>query len=68
MNPAEALNTHLALGSRYSVAMHFGTFCLTDEGIDAPARDLAAALALRGIPAGDFIVPALGGVLQLPLA
>lgn len=60
MNPAEALNAHLALGSRHSVAMHFGTFCLTDEGIDAPPRDLAAALAARGVAPEMFTVPAIG--------
>jgi len=61
MNPAEALNAHLALGSRHSLAMHFGTFCLTDEGIDAPAKDLAAALAARPeVPADAFTVPAIG--------
>jgi len=61
MNPTEALNAHLALGSRRSLAMHFGTFRLTDEGIAAPARDLAAALATRpDVPANAFTVPAIG--------
>jgi L-ascorbate metabolism protein UlaG (beta-lactamase superfamily) len=68
MNPAEALNAHLALGSRHSVAMHFGTFCLTDEGIDAPARDLATALANRHVSADTFLVPAIGETKILPLA
>jgi L-ascorbate metabolism protein UlaG (beta-lactamase superfamily) len=67
MNPAEALNAHLALGSRHSVAMHFGTFCLTDEGIDAPARDLAAALGKRDVSAATFAVPGVGETKILPL-
>jgi len=67
MNPAEALNAHLALGSRRSLAMHHGTFRLTDEGIDAPARDLAAALAQRKVPAGEFTVPAIGETSLLSL-
>ncbi len=68
MNPREALNAHLALGSRRSVAMHFGTFCLTDEGIHAPARDLAAALALRpDVAPGVFTVPVIGETALLPL-
>lgn len=68
MNPAEALNAHLALGSRRSLAMHFGAFCLTDEGIDAPARDLAAALTARpDVPAGAFTVPTVGETAIMPL-
>jgi L-ascorbate metabolism protein UlaG (beta-lactamase superfamily) len=67
LNPAEAVNAHLALGSRRSLAMHFGTFQLTDEGIDAPARDLAAALAAHEVPAETFTVPAMGGTRKFSL-
>ena len=42
MNPAEAAQAHLDLGARQSVGMHFGTFQLTDEPIDAPVQALAA--------------------------
>ena len=48
MNPAEAVDAHFALGARRSIGMHFGTFQLTDEAIDAPAEALAAATAARG--------------------
>jgi L-ascorbate metabolism protein UlaG (beta-lactamase superfamily) len=43
MDPAEAVDAHLALGARRSVAMHYGTFQLTDEAIDAPLHALDAA-------------------------
>jgi L-ascorbate metabolism protein UlaG (beta-lactamase superfamily) len=43
MNPAEAVAAHDALGSARSIGMHFGTFQLTDEAIDAPLHALAAA-------------------------
>ena len=43
MNPAEAVDAHLALGARQSIGMHFGTFQLTDEAIDAPLLALDAA-------------------------
>jgi L-ascorbate metabolism protein UlaG (beta-lactamase superfamily) len=67
MNPAESVDAHLALGSRHSLAMHFGTFQLTDEGIDAPARDLAAALAARGVAPEAFTVPLIGATSVLSL-
>ena len=41
MNPAEAAQAHRDLASRQSVGMHFGTFQLTDEPIDAPVHALA---------------------------
>ena len=54
MNPAEAVQAHLDLGPRQSIAMHFGTFQLTPEGIDEPVRDLATALRQRGVSAEQF--------------
>ena len=54
MNPAEAVQAHLDLGARHSIAMHFGTFQLTPEGIDEPVRELATALRERGVPAEQF--------------
>ncbi len=54
MNPAEAVQAHLDLGARQSVAMHFGCFQLTDEGIDEPVRALGDALASRGVPPEQF--------------
>lgn len=54
MNPAEAVQAHLDLGARRSIAMHFGTFQLTPEGIDEPARALGHALGERGVPPERF--------------
>jgi L-ascorbate metabolism protein UlaG (beta-lactamase superfamily) len=58
--PAEAVAIHRDVRARRSIAMHFGTFELTDEGIDEPARDLAAARAAAGLAEGDFVVPGFG--------
>ena len=44
VNPEEAVQAHLDLRSRKSVAIHWGTFILTDEPLDEPPRKLAAAL------------------------
>lgn len=54
MNPAEAVQAHLDLEAAESIGMHFGTFQLTTEGIDAPVRELAAALRARNVPASQF--------------
>lgn len=51
MNPAEAVDAHLALRSRHSVGMHFGTFQLTDEAIDAPLDALREAKHATGVEA-----------------
>jgi L-ascorbate metabolism protein UlaG (beta-lactamase superfamily) len=54
MNPAEAVQAHLDLAAHQSLAMHFGTFQLTPEGIDEPVRELSKALRERGVPAECF--------------
>jgi L-ascorbate metabolism protein UlaG (beta-lactamase superfamily) len=54
MNPAEAVQAHLDLRAQQSVAMHFGTFQLTPEGIDEPVRELEKALRERGVPLERF--------------
>jgi L-ascorbate metabolism protein UlaG (beta-lactamase superfamily) len=49
MNPEEAVRAHLDLGARASIGMHFGTFQLTDEGIDEPLRALERAREAHGV-------------------
>lgn len=58
MNPAEAVAAFERLGARQAVAIHFGTFRLTDESREQPEIDLAAAL--RADQAARFIVPRFG--------
>jgi L-ascorbate metabolism protein UlaG (beta-lactamase superfamily) len=60
MNPAEAVQACIDLGSPFSIASHFGTFRLTAEGIDEPVSDLRRALSERGIPPDRFQVPEVG--------
>jgi L-ascorbate metabolism protein UlaG (beta-lactamase superfamily) len=52
--PADAVTIHREVRARQSVAMHFGTFRLTDEGIDEPLLALAAARANQGVPEAEF--------------
>jgi L-ascorbate metabolism protein UlaG (beta-lactamase superfamily) len=60
MNPAEAVEAHLALAARRSVGMHFGTFQLTDEAIDAPLLALAEARRQAGVSPEAFTAHGFG--------
>ncbi len=56
LDPHEAVQAHLDLRSAHSIAMHFGTFQLTYEGIGEPVADLRQALADFGLDPRDFDV------------
>ncbi|HEY4040983.1 MAG TPA: MBL fold metallo-hydrolase, partial [Rhodopila sp.] len=60
MNPAEAVQAHQDLGARRSIGMHFGTFQLTDEPIDAPLRALAEAKNAAGLTDDHFTTQDFG--------
>jgi L-ascorbate metabolism protein UlaG (beta-lactamase superfamily) len=66
VNPAEAVLAHQELGARQSVAMHFGTFQLTDEGIDEPVEALRAALRTHRLSQEVFHVPRFGETVPIP--
>jgi len=65
MNPAEAVQAHLDLGAAASVGMHFGTFQLTAEGIDEPARALDAARRASGVAPSTFRTMGFGESMRL---
>src|SRR5690606_40105251 len=44
-----SVQIHLDVKARRSVAMHWGTFVLTDEPMDEPPAQLRAALATRAL-------------------
>ncbi|MSR13824.1 MAG: MBL fold metallo-hydrolase [Gammaproteobacteria bacterium] len=54
MNPEEAVQVHLDLQARRSVAMHWGTFVLTDEPLDQPPLRLRQALHAHSLTEEDF--------------
>jgi L-ascorbate metabolism protein UlaG (beta-lactamase superfamily) len=60
MNPEEAVRAHCDLGASRSIGTHFGTFQQTDEGIDEPVTELAAARAAANIDADEFGVLGFG--------
>lgn len=54
MNPGDAVQAFLLLGAEQALGHHWGTFRLTNEGVDEPPRALVSALAEASIPAGRF--------------
>jgi L-ascorbate metabolism protein UlaG (beta-lactamase superfamily) len=67
MSPGEALEATRDLRARHLLPVHWGTFDLSDEGVDEPPRELARQLAkdenadLRG---AVRVLP-IGGSLEL---
>lgn len=66
MNPEDAVRAHLDLESQSSLAIHYSTIQLTDEAIDAPAQDLAAALRQLAVDPSAFLVPDVGQTMPIP--
>lgn len=66
VNPAEAVQIHKDLGAKLSVGVHWGTFELTDESLDQPPKDLAAARKAQGLSDTDFSLMAIGETRVLP--
>ncbi|MGC4082546.1 MAG: MBL fold metallo-hydrolase [Vicinamibacterales bacterium] len=66
MNPEEAAQAHLDLEAARSIGMHFGTFQLTTEAIDAPVLGLRQARIERGIADGAFTVLDFGESVHVP--
>lgn len=54
IGPAEAVQVHQDVQSQQSVAIHFGTFPLADDGEGEPVTDLARALAIKRIDSDRF--------------
>jgi L-ascorbate metabolism protein UlaG (beta-lactamase superfamily) len=56
INPEEAVLAHRDLGARRSIAIHWGTFVLSDEPLTEPLEKLREAAARHRLAPGDFIV------------
>jgi L-ascorbate metabolism protein UlaG (beta-lactamase superfamily) len=65
INPEEALQIHLDLRSKKSVAIHWGTFILTDEPLDEPPRRLEEARRENGRPEEEFLILKHGEIIIL---
>jgi N-acyl-phosphatidylethanolamine-hydrolysing phospholipase D len=66
-DPAEAVQIHLDVRSRLSLACHWGTFRLTDEPLAEPPALLAQALAQHGLPKTAFRALRFGETITHPI-
>lgn len=67
-NPPEAVQIHRDVGARTSLAMHWGTWPLTDEAREEPVMALADARQAAGLPERTFrvLVPGESIVCEQP--
>jgi L-ascorbate metabolism protein UlaG (beta-lactamase superfamily) len=65
MDPADAVRAFRALGARRFVAMHWGTFKLTDEDLLEPPQLLHEVWQRENMASGRLAVPAIGETLRL---
>lgn len=65
MNPEEAVKAFADCGAEAALAHHHGTFQLTNEAVDAPARALKVALGAASLPSERFRMLKPGETLTL---
>jgi L-ascorbate metabolism protein UlaG (beta-lactamase superfamily) len=65
MDPDDAVRAFSALGANRFVAMHWGTFKLTDEPLDEPPQVLLERWEHAALPDRRRHVPAIGETLKL---
>ena len=66
INPGEAMAIFDILRPNMALGVHWGTFQLSWEEIDAPPRALAALRRARGMPRGRFVVTEVGQSFRVP--
>ncbi|WP_455203080.1 MBL fold metallo-hydrolase [Kaarinaea lacus] len=64
INPEEAVQVHKDLRAKQSIAIHWGTFVLTDEPLQEPPRRLGKALQDQGVAPEAFLVLQHGQTLR----
>lgn len=66
IGPTDAAGIYTAIGATHGVAIHWGTFRLSAEAIDAPPRELARSLAEDGVTPGRFRALDAGEAWDVP--
>ncbi|MGH8687701.1 MAG: MBL fold metallo-hydrolase [Burkholderiales bacterium] len=64
MNPEDAVRAFGALGAKRFVAMHWGTFKLTDEPLSEPPEFLREVWARAALPQDRLTIPAIGETVR----
>jgi L-ascorbate metabolism protein UlaG (beta-lactamase superfamily) len=66
LDPADAVEAHLALGAKVSVGIHFGCFNLASEGMLEPVEELERARIARRLTRSSFVTLEHGEQLLWP--
>ncbi|WP_294392343.1 MBL fold metallo-hydrolase [uncultured Sphingomonas sp.] len=66
IGPEEAAEVFQRVGAAHALAVHWGTFQLSEEGIDQPPMVLRQALGRRGIAPGRFRAMEVGRNWEVP--
>ena len=65
ISPRQAVQLHLMVGSKKSIAMHWGTFGMVYERLEDPKKDLKKAKTEFKIPESDFFTLFHGEICPL---
>jgi N-acyl-phosphatidylethanolamine-hydrolysing phospholipase D len=65
VNPEESVQIFQDIGCKRAMAVHWGTFQLTDEALDEPVRALATALRSAGMSGQIFQALAVGETMRI---
>jgi L-ascorbate metabolism protein UlaG (beta-lactamase superfamily) len=65
MNPEDAVRAHQTLYAQTSIAIHHGTFQLTDESLDTPRQELESCIRQAGVDPQAFRVLLNGQFAEL---
>ncbi|NPU84466.1 MAG: hypothetical protein HPY65_08240 [Syntrophaceae bacterium] len=66
MGPDEAVQAHLDLGARVSIAAHFQVFQLGWDAFDEAPNGIVSTLKERNLDPASFILPAFGRAVSAP--
>ena len=66
VHPEEAVRIHREIGAAASMAIHWGAFILSAEGVLTPVHALAAARTEAGVGEAEFAAFAVGETRRYP--